>query len=392
MARVKRAVGSKKHRKQVLERAKGYYGNKSRSVRAANEQVMRSGQYAFRDRRAKKGEFRRLWIQRINAGCRLRTTSATAGSSPVSTLLASRSIARSCRISRSPTPPRSPRSSMPRRLRWTPRLLSERPAHLFEPEGSTTAAPPGAPQCAFRGRCVRRRRRLPGRAGVGRRVGDRGPVRRARSRRRAVATAPVFEFAPNVIERVASTEAPQPLLAVFRQRPSVLPGGVDVRDGRRPARRPRQRRHDHPLGGGRRRPGRGVHARLGRPVQPEGRARDCGFAVPHSRRVVLELGRPAGGGLRCWPPRRIAAPPTPTPTSPCRWHWWSATRPTVCRRTRRSTGGSPSHTPAEQRASTWRWRRRCSHLKSPANGGRGRVVRMLSQRFRCPRVTLGVAR
>ena len=70
MARVKRAVHSKKHRRATLERAKGYYGNKSRSVRAANEQVMRSGQYAFRDRRAKKGEFRRLWIQRINAGCR----------------------------------------------------------------------------------------------------------------------------------------------------------------------------------------------------------------------------------------------------------------------------------------------------------------------------------
>ena len=70
MARVKRAVSSKKHRKQVLERAKGYYGNKSRSYRAANEQVMHSGQYAFRDRRARKGEFRRLWIQRINAACR----------------------------------------------------------------------------------------------------------------------------------------------------------------------------------------------------------------------------------------------------------------------------------------------------------------------------------
>ena len=70
MARVKRAVASKKHRRQVLEQAKGYYGNKSRSFRAANEQVMRSGQYAFRDRRARKGEFRRLWIQRINAACR----------------------------------------------------------------------------------------------------------------------------------------------------------------------------------------------------------------------------------------------------------------------------------------------------------------------------------
>ena len=70
MARVKRAVHSKKHRRATLERAKGYYGNKSRSVRAANEQVMKSGQYAFRDRRAKKGEFRRLWIQRINAASR----------------------------------------------------------------------------------------------------------------------------------------------------------------------------------------------------------------------------------------------------------------------------------------------------------------------------------
>jgi large subunit ribosomal protein L20 len=70
MARVKRAVASKKHRRATLERAKGYYGNKSRSYRSANEQVMHSLQYAFRDRRARKGEFRRLWIQRINAACR----------------------------------------------------------------------------------------------------------------------------------------------------------------------------------------------------------------------------------------------------------------------------------------------------------------------------------
>src|SRR3954464_10855938 len=70
MARVKRAVGSKKHRRQVLERAKGYYGNKSRSFRAANEQLMHSLQYAYRDRRARKGGFRQLWIQRINAATR----------------------------------------------------------------------------------------------------------------------------------------------------------------------------------------------------------------------------------------------------------------------------------------------------------------------------------
>ncbi len=71
MARVKRGVAARKRHKKILNKAKGYYGNKSRSFRAANEQVMHSGQYAFRDRRAKKGEFRRLWIQRINAACRL---------------------------------------------------------------------------------------------------------------------------------------------------------------------------------------------------------------------------------------------------------------------------------------------------------------------------------
>jgi large subunit ribosomal protein L20 len=70
MARVKRAVHGKKHRRSVLEAAQGYYGNKSRSYRAAHEQVMHSLQYAFRDRRAKKGEFRRLWVQRVNAACR----------------------------------------------------------------------------------------------------------------------------------------------------------------------------------------------------------------------------------------------------------------------------------------------------------------------------------
>ena len=70
MARTKTSVNRKKRRRQVLGKAKGYYGNKSRTFRAANEQVMHSGNYAFRDRRARKGEFRKLWIQRINAACR----------------------------------------------------------------------------------------------------------------------------------------------------------------------------------------------------------------------------------------------------------------------------------------------------------------------------------
>ncbi|SUZ78902.1 uncharacterized protein METZ01_LOCUS31756, partial [marine metagenome] len=75
VARVKRSVAGRKSRKATLEKAKGYYGNKSRSYKSANEQLMHSGNYAFRDRRARKGEFRRLWIQRINAAARLNGTS-----------------------------------------------------------------------------------------------------------------------------------------------------------------------------------------------------------------------------------------------------------------------------------------------------------------------------
>jgi large subunit ribosomal protein L20 len=67
---VKRGVTAKKKRRTVLERAKGYYGAKSRSYRAAKEQVQHSLQYQYRDRRNKKREIRRLWIARINAGAR----------------------------------------------------------------------------------------------------------------------------------------------------------------------------------------------------------------------------------------------------------------------------------------------------------------------------------
>ena len=75
MARVKRAINGKKHRRAVLEQAEGYYGNRSRAFRSANEAVMHSLQYAYRDRRARKGDFRRLWIQRINAAARANGTS-----------------------------------------------------------------------------------------------------------------------------------------------------------------------------------------------------------------------------------------------------------------------------------------------------------------------------
>ncbi len=75
MARVKRSVNGRKSRKATLKKAKGHYGNRSRSFRSANESVMHAGNYAFRDRRARKGEMRRLWVQRINAGCRQHGTS-----------------------------------------------------------------------------------------------------------------------------------------------------------------------------------------------------------------------------------------------------------------------------------------------------------------------------
>ena len=70
MARVKRAVNAQKKRRVVLERASGYRGQRSRLYRKAKEQVTHSLGYAYRDRRAKKGDFRKLWITRINAAAR----------------------------------------------------------------------------------------------------------------------------------------------------------------------------------------------------------------------------------------------------------------------------------------------------------------------------------
>jgi large subunit ribosomal protein L20 len=70
VARVKRAVNAHKKRRVVLERASGYRGQRSRLYRKAKEQVLHSMTYAYRDRRARKGDFRRLWIQRINAAAR----------------------------------------------------------------------------------------------------------------------------------------------------------------------------------------------------------------------------------------------------------------------------------------------------------------------------------
>ena len=70
MARVKRGVQARRRHKKILKKAKGYYGARSRVVRVAKQAVTKAGQYAYRDRKAKKGDFRALWITRINAQTR----------------------------------------------------------------------------------------------------------------------------------------------------------------------------------------------------------------------------------------------------------------------------------------------------------------------------------
>ncbi len=70
MARIKGAVATRKRRKKILKLAKGYWGSKSRHFKMAKQAVMKSGNYAFAGRKARKRDFRRLWITRISAGCR----------------------------------------------------------------------------------------------------------------------------------------------------------------------------------------------------------------------------------------------------------------------------------------------------------------------------------
>ena len=70
MARVKTGYTTKRRHKKILKRAKGYFGSKHRLYKTAKEQLMHSGQYAYRDRKQRKREFRKLWITRINAACR----------------------------------------------------------------------------------------------------------------------------------------------------------------------------------------------------------------------------------------------------------------------------------------------------------------------------------
>ena len=245
MARVKRAVHSKKHRRAVLEQAQGYFGNKSRSYRAAHEQVMHSLQYAYRDRRARKGDFRQLWIQRINAGAR----GARHELQPADRRAASR------RRRGRPQDPGRPRRARRRRLRRPVEVARDAladPAASAAAESATgltvpglTATPPPLTALAFRNDAVQRLRRLSERRRArqdggplrgGRRQaargggqggrGDRGRVRRPRGRRaggagagrdlRAAPAPGCGRCSPASSRRVCDTVTPQPLAAIVR--------------------------------------------------------------------------------------------------------------------------------------------------------------------------------
>ena len=230
MARVKRAVHGKKHRRAILEQAQGYYGNKSRSFKSANEAVMHAGNYAFRDRRARKGDFRKLWIQRINAGTRqhglsysrfingLKNAGVEVDRKVLADLAVTEPAAFAALVEVARRTPRStprPRRPRPPRLHLTKASAFATPRcsglRRLDPEAER---PPGR-------RRLRGRRRHAAPRGARRRGRPRNGVLRARRRRVSScdaacdAGAAVFELAAGVMESVADAVTPQPVCAVL---------------------------------------------------------------------------------------------------------------------------------------------------------------------------------
>jgi TrmH family RNA methyltransferase len=182
---------------------------------------------------------------------------------------------------------------------------------------------------------------------------------------------PVFELAPNVIERVASTDSAAGRCSRW----------CAVSHRRRCRSRRRLRRWSaHRLGD----PGNaGTIIRSAEAAGAQAVVFTPGSVDPFNPKVVRatagSLFRVPGGGRRTRWRRQCRRPPVLATSShhgtaytdadlTGRSRWWWATRPTACGRRCRSTGGSRFRTPAAPRASTWRWRPRCSHLKSPGNG------------------------
>ena len=372
MARVKRAVHGKKHRRAVLERAQGYYGNKSRSFRSANEQVMHSLAYAYRDRRARKGDFRQLWIQRINAGARQHGMSYSrfiAGLKAAGIEL-DRKILADLAVTR------------PGRLRCAGRGrvggAAPRPRRRRRRGGRVGGA---TPPLAYRHAKVQRLRRWLGRA---------SPRRRAGVRRRGATLLREALAAGAPVEAVfVAPDGPGARLPRSRPPGTRASGSTTWRPacssgwpGRSPpsrcsrsspwpspARRPAGPRARSscastsatpatsarpPLGRGRGGRRGSVLRRDGRRVQPQVRASVGRCPVPCA---------PRRSGASPWPCSTPSAPPggagsgrppagaraTPTPTSPARWPSSSATRPRGCR-TISSPARRPRHIPMDGRS------------------------------------------
>ena len=338
MARVKRSVHGRKHHRAVLEQAQGYYGNKSRTYRAANEQLMHSMQYAYRDRRARKGDFRKLWIQRINAAARLHGMSYSrfiaglhqAGVEVDRKVLADLAVTDAEAFAALvdvaagawPGPGRGPRPP------------PERSATRTSGSGGCAACSPSAPpagpsgpswsrassSCARPWRPARCPRRVYLAAEGGRRRQAGGALAEADG-----AAAGCSSWPPGWCEKVADTVTPQPVLAVFADgRPGAgrrWPGGPGGGAGRRA--RPGERRHR--AAHGRRRRGRrgGLLRRHRRPLQPEDRPLVGRLALPR-----------AAGRRRPTPARRWRLWPAGATAGWARW-------PGAARTTPPSTGGPP---------------------------------------------------
>ena len=399
MARVKRSVHGRKHHRAVLEQAKGYYGNKSRSYRAANEQLMHSMQYAYRDRRARKGDFRKLWIQRINAGARQHGMSYSRLINGLH--LAGVEVDRKVLADLAVSDPEAfgalvatAQDALSQRARGRGRFLTQRLAFthrrvrrlrgLLQKRSARWAERAFVAEGAELIRCALD-------AGRARRVGLRlarrrsttGPPRRSAGGPTA-AGARVFPLAAGVLERVADTVTPQPVLAVLPMLEEPAPGRdvwqarpgsllvvlVDVRD---PGNAGTVLRAADASGSTRGR----LRRRLGRPLQPQDGARLGRLALPRPPRRAarpgarwptelsaagfrtLGHGRARRRGLRR---ARLVGAHGALPRQRVR-----RARPRRC--ATRSTGRSPSRWPGGPSRSTWAWPAPSSASRRSASAG-----------------------
>ncbi len=406
MARVKRAVNAHKKRKTTLDRASGYRGQRSRLYRKAKEQVTHSLVYSYNDRRKKKGNFRKLWIQRINAAARAQGLTYNrfiqglhlAGVEVDRKILADLAVNDIADVQRAgrDRPRRAARRRQRARASRPPPDLGQPPRRGQRPrQGSPSAQPSFG---SHRAAAVPRRRP----------EGRRGGPRRARVRGRGVRhRRPAPPWCPAGTE-VTAGRRPCDRRAVGLRHPGRRRGGVPVPRraarrrpdgcpaGRRLRRRarPRQRRHRHPHRRRRRRRRRRARRRGRRPAQPEDDPGQRGQRVPPAdRRRARRRGRRGAASRAARPHRRRRrrrggdravrrrATCSSVPPPGC-----SATRPGACRPSSPSspTTGCASRSPGAPRASTWPPPRPCACSSRAAALSRLRSAGVIPARSAAP--------